>query len=456
MNSRLGRVHGAAVAGDVGREALADSLAGGGFGRLAERLDGAVEAFLETRPVFDFLARDELSAFLEEIPAPELEGVHPQRLRDEVHLVFVGEAELVRAHPAHGVGDGVVGEVAVAPDFGVGHLVGAGGDAHAAEEKQVRFIGVRSRVADNVGLDCEDFPLLRGGGAVAHHKGMFFRRGAEALLAAHGHVRGPPGQVGQQRQIGFDGEHPLRPESAADVGAQVADPALRNGQHHRHRAVVLDQLGPDPDGEDAVLLDPGGPRGGLEESVFGELGLVGALDDDVGLRESAFGVSARNLEIADPALLRAFIAVAGGPHPLPGLDLELNGRDARFEGVSRLGAHDGERVAGELDHVLDEDGLTLMGGRVRAEAEILSGDVLGGEDGRDARNPLGGGGVDALEAAVRHRGEEDPAVKRPVGEMVLPVGHRAVRFRNGVVADIGFSDQIVTGHGIAPWDRRLK
>ena len=406
------------------------------------------EAFLQTDRT-EHRAIRSLRSFGHRILQPQLDRIHAQLLRQFIDRRFEGECRGRRTRGAIGGDLGLVDDDIIGLDEeirdGVGRL-----HAHGAGAE--RRAGISAAFVDQ---------LRAGGdhGAVALraelHIGLDARgrtRSAQHFLARHDHLDRQIGLARQGHGQRLEIEGGLAAEAAADFAGDDLDAADLHAEDGGGSGAHLERaLGRAPDQHMAIGVVPRHAGVRFDVSLMDHAGLVGALDDDVGLGKALGHVAARQLitrrhvgRIERSGLLLvlgAQIIVQNGRAGLHGFfDIE-NDRQLFVDHLDALGCfaghidrgcrHRRHRVA-VIEHFRARHDVvaqrahvagTLAHRHLRAALD----DVGAGDDGLHAGHGRGFAGIDGDDARVAMRAAQHHAVDHPrqreIGAVVGAAGH---------------------------------
>ena len=237
-------------------------------------------------------------------------------------------------------------------------------------------------------------------------------------------MRGLFGLPGHEGGIDLGDGSLLCAESAADAGFGDADHRLGNAQRVRDdAAAVEDDLRRGDDEQSAISVD-GAERGErLHHRLLARLGVIDAVDDDVGGGEHRLDVPARAFVVrAEVALVvRAdgterfpvFLGVDEDGIVLRRAEIQYGGEDVVFDldelhrledGGFRPACDDGDDVADEADMPVEDEPVVRAGLGVRlpraGEAVAALVDVFVGKDRLHTVDEQGAAQIDVLDLRV--------------------------------------------------------
>ena len=344
----------------------------------------------------DHLADGQRVASPQRVHATDRDRIHSEGPRDAVQLGLVREHGLHGAESAHGAGGRVVGVRDPRVDLDGGDAVRARRRHRGIEQHERREVRVGAGVGEQLDLLGDDLAVRVRARAIAQAIRVTLGAREQRLLPRPHHLHRPPRLEREQSQVCLDGDVLLAAEAAAEIRADDAHAVLRDLQHLRHVAEVLDHLRGEANRDDAVGVDPRHARLGLEVRGVDELRRVLTLDDDVCAGQCLRHITPCDAplgeQVARPVHRRRARSQRGLGREHAGRDfvLDLDRLDGVAGQLERLGGHQRDGLALVTDAVLGQhvqrraqrpDGRGLawdVGG------ERVARDVLRGQDDSDA------------------------------------------------------------------------
>ena len=368
----------------------------------------------------------------QEVPAPELDGVHGQPLGELVELHLEGEAGLHGAVAALGPARRLVRVDAPRVEAVRRHAVGRREELSAVVGRHQPERRVGAAVEDDPGVDGRDLALRRRARPVPHLERVTPAVGVEDLLPGVEDLDRPP------REHGQPGHRELEVEGLALAAERPADRRLDHPHHGGFQAQhpgdlpvqVVGHLRGRPHGEPAVPVEAPDGAVGLDGRVGRPLEEVVALDHHVGRLHAPVHVAEGELHelghVPVPArlpgrvqVLAVLVAPLGRQRGLriqPGRQLPVLDADPLQRLQRRVlvhGRHGGHRVP-HVAHAVQGQGV-LVGGP--GDDPVAHGHVPARDHSVYARQRPGLRGVDGEDVgvgvgapqdlAVEHAGEDD-------------------------------------------------
>jgi len=240
-----------------------------------------------------------------------------------------------------------------------------------------------------------------------------------------------PGAPHGEREIRLDGHVLLAAEAAPDVRRDHAHPRLRDAEDPGHVAEVLHDLCRDPEVQHALVIQPADACLRLQVGVINCLGLVRAIDDDVGGSEGIVHAAAIDVPLAEEiarnvdgwrTVGQRFCGVEDAGQFFVVDVHELAGFR---ESLLAVGHDQGDRLAVEADPARREH---FHAGLQRGDLNRLARDidpddvvwhVLPEKDANDAGDSSGGRPVPSRDLRRWHRGAHQTGVQH-AGEREIP------------------------------------
>ncbi len=388
----------------------------------------------------------------------QVDGVHPDSLRDLVHVRFDGEVDAGDAEPAHGGGRCPVGVDAVDVGVHVRDRVGAGQVADALDDRVGRQPGIGAAVEVAGELAGEDAAVA--GHAVLDVPALRPARCADLhlLLAVPGELARPPGQHRAQDRDRLVHAVDLAAEAAADRAADEVQAVRRHRQRLGGRAEREEQrLGRRVAHEAVVDLGGGDGAAGLDRRLLDRRHLIAALDDVVGTREGGLDIAVAQLlvvvfAVIDELVGRVDLAHDGRARPDRLFDVEDVGayipvdtdlRHGRARLRLGLGDDGGDRLALVGDLGLRQQRLVVDAEIEQAQQRVeVARHVATRQHPHDAGHGLRFGRVDAADAGMMVRTAHAAHVEQALEQVVVEEGRPARHVAQDVLAPGRLADFI--------------
>ncbi len=366
---------------------------------------------------------------------PQRHRIHPERIGEPVHLRLVSERDLDRSEPAHRSAGRVVGVDDVARERCVRHRV--------RSRREARRVRAHRGGAGRVGAAVEHDPRAHEHeppvGArpvrVLHARGMAVDVAEERLVAAVDHLHRPAGAQREHARVDLHRDVLAAAERAADAAEREPHALGRQAEAGGDLvAVDVQPLRRDVQIDAAVAVRHRQPGLRAQERLVLHADLVGALDDDVGIRRRGVAVldHDRAQEVAAVVQRRRIrrhrpLGVGHGFEHLV-VDRDRGGRPAR--GLRVVGGDDRDRLALVADVAPGEHRLVGELEPVR----LAPGHVLVREHGVDALQRERARGVERDDPSARVRAAQRRAPQHPVAAHVRGVLELAAHLRHAVGA----------------------
>src|SRR5690606_30398 len=434
--AQAGVLVGAGDAPAIGLIALAPAPLEGPVAHLAlHQLAGLLQRLDQPDALAQKLAGSCRDANTLRVLQAELDGVHAQRLSNEVHVALDGEGGLGHTDAAERAGGRVAGVHHVAVDLGVLDRVRAGRVGGRTGHDLVAQRGICAAVAVKLGLDRDERAITLRARLDADLRGVPLGVEEQRLLPRVEHLDRTARGLGEQRDVRLPGEVFLTAKAAADERTTDAHRVVGHTEDLGYLVTVLIwDLRADVDGDLLVLLIvAGGHADGalrLKEGVLDRRRVVGPLDDHIGLFEALLDVAVAHLNVLEqvaglPLLVDDRSVLAAGidrvVHDAERLVLNLDEADRLFCDLRRLRRDNGDRVAHVANLVAAQAGPVLVDDAVN----VLTGDILVREHGMNTGQRLRLAGVDAEDAGVRVIGTLGACIEHAGEDVVVGVAGAA-------------------------------
>ena len=267
------------VAGAAGQ---AERVAGQRLGLGNGQGRGAQDDLARRQRAGDDLSGGQDVARLERVQQPQLDGVDPELLGEQVHLRLAREAGLHSAEAAHRAARRVVRVDRRRLDQRVVDPVGPERERGGVRRDRGRARRVRAAVEQDPHPDARQAALARGAVLAPDPRRMSVDVAGERLGAVVDHLHGPVGVEREQRPVDLHREVLASAERAAHAGE--VDPHLLGLEAEAGRDLVAVDMQPlrrDVDVDTALAVRDGEPRLGPEERLILDAELVDAAHDDV-------------------------------------------------------------------------------------------------------------------------------------------------------------------------------